>query len=90
MNNNVSVGWASIVGYLLTLVSAIATGIAAHEGELSGNGKWLAILTIVIGALTNLQRTSQAKEVIKQSAATPAPTDAKDGPWVAQAEEPKP
>jgi hypothetical protein len=58
--NKVSVGPATYIGYGLTAIGLVATGIAAVEKELAGSGKWLAILTIVAGVLTNLGRQMQA------------------------------
>lgn len=57
---NVPFGPASVVGYILTALGALGTALAAAEGELSGHGKWLAILTAVTGVATNLGRQLQA------------------------------
>lgn len=57
---NVPVGPASIVGYILTALGAIGAGIAAAEHEMAGPGKWLAILAVVAGVMTNLGRQLQA------------------------------
>jgi hypothetical protein len=56
----VSVGPATIVGYLLSALSAGGVVIAAAEHELSGSGKWLAIISAATAVSTNLGRQLQA------------------------------
>jgi hypothetical protein len=56
----VKVGPATIVGYLLSALSAGGAVIAAAEHELAGPGKWLAIISAVSAVATNLGRQLQA------------------------------
>lgn len=65
----VSVGPATVVGYAFSALAAGAAGLAASEGELSGPGKWLAILSAITAVTTNFGRQMQAKAAI----AAPAP-----------------
>lgn len=61
---NVSVGPATIVGYILTALGAITAGLASVEGN-PQTAKWLAILAVVSGVLTNLGRQLQAGKSIE-------------------------
>jgi hypothetical protein len=56
----VSIGPATIVGYLLSSLAAGGTVIAAAEHELAGPGKWLAIISAITAVTTNLGRQLQA------------------------------
>jgi hypothetical protein len=56
----VPVGPATIVGYVLSALAAGGTVLAAAEHELSGPGKWLAIISAVTAVSTNLGRQLQA------------------------------
>ncbi|HEX3391944.1 MAG TPA: hypothetical protein VHS55_05235 [Solirubrobacteraceae bacterium] len=58
--NVVRVGPATIVGYLLSAIAGGGAAIAAAEHELSGPGKWLAIISAVSAIATNLGRQLQA------------------------------
>jgi hypothetical protein len=60
MNTNVTVGPATIVGYVLSAVAAAGAALAAVEGSLAGPGKWLAILSVITAVATNLGRQLQA------------------------------
>jgi hypothetical protein len=58
----VPIGLGTIVGYLLTTLSATATAWAAAEGGASHlSPGLLAVLTVVAGSLTSLGRMYQAK-----------------------------
>jgi hypothetical protein len=57
---SVPVGPATIVGYILAALAAGGTVIAAAEHELSGPGKWMAIISAVTAVATNLGRQLQA------------------------------
>lgn len=67
--NVVRVGPATIVGYLLSALAAGGAVIAATEHELSGSGKWLAIISAVTAIATNLGRQLQA------TSSSPAPPE---------------
>jgi hypothetical protein len=58
--NAVRVGPATIVGYLLSAIAAGGAVVATAEHELSGPGKWLAIISAVSAIATNLGRQLQA------------------------------
>lgn len=68
--NVVRVGPATIVGYLLSAIAGGGVAIAAAEHELSGPGKWLAIISAVSAIATNLGRQLQARP-----ATSPAPPE---------------
>lgn len=55
----VPVGPASIVGYILTALGTAGSALAAAEGNLH-TAKWLAILGVISGVVTNLGRQLQA------------------------------
>lgn len=69
----VPVGPATIVGYVLSALAAGGTVLAAAEHELSGPGKWLAILSTITAVTTNLGRQLQAKAA--QSPVVEAPPE---------------
>lgn len=57
---SVTVGPATIAGYLLSALAAGGTVLAAAEHELAGPGKWLAIISAATTISTNLGRQLQA------------------------------
>jgi hypothetical protein len=67
MNQKVSVGPATIVGYLLSALSAGGAIIAAAEHELAGTGKWLVIVSAITAVTTNLGRQLQATRAPTES-----------------------
>lgn len=83
----VSVGPATIVGYGFSALAAGASALAASEGELSGPGKWLAILSAITAVTTNFGRQMQAKAAI---APAPAPEVLTDRPETGVAPEDPP
>lgn len=60
MNTQVPVGPASIVGYLLTTLSAAATAWASASTHPAISPEALLIVTIAAGVLTNIGRQLQA------------------------------
>lgn len=56
---NVSVGPATIVGYLLSALGTAGTALSLNSGDPT-QAKWMAILAIVSGVATNLGRQLQA------------------------------
>lgn len=98
MNNNVSVGWASKVGYLLTVLGGAATAWASAAHNPSISPETLLIVTIAAGVLTNIGRQYQAAKVsiappdelppalVGAPVATTVPADGVDGPTVAHAQ----
>ena len=73
----VPVGLATIVGYLLSALSAGGAVIATAEHELSGPGKWLAIISAITAVTTNLGRQLQAVPALQTSKAV-SPTLAQE------------
>lgn len=69
-NNTVSVGITSVIGWLTALLGLLPTIIkAVEEGQVDFNGpqKYLAILGIASGLITQIGRYLQAHQLIKSS-----------------------
>jgi hypothetical protein len=81
MNNKVSVGITSVIGWLTALLALLPTIISSIEsGAVAFNGpeKYLAIFGIASGLITNVARYLQAHKMIGISA-TPTAQIAPDG-----------
>jgi hypothetical protein len=62
----VSVGWSSIIGWLIGAVGVVTAGLTAvsgSEAQLHGPGKWAAILGVASIVATNAGRQLQAAGV---------------------------
>jgi hypothetical protein len=82
MTPKVSVGWATIVGYVTgagAILTAAGTAISGSEAQLAGPGKWAAILGVLAVVATNAGRQVQAQALIKaQAAPSVLPTEAEE------------
>lgn len=64
---NVPIGWQSIIGWATFLSSTIATAsiaISEHSAELSGPGKWTALLALIAYVTTAAGRYLQAHKML--------------------------